>query len=606
MHIWLYIVLFVTCVSAGLVDDIVNAIKNAATCASCHALLVPLKGLAALGDTPFTASLTAVCTSFGLEPEDVCEGAIGQQGPIIAHDLRAISPLKQTSEKLCGSLLGLCQPPAVNKWTVSFPKAAPKSPKPFVRTGKAPFQVAHFSDIHIDRQYTVGTDASCNKPICCRNFTDHTGPIIEPAGPFGSPHCDTPATLVHSFLDQVSKDNIFSLFTGDVIEAAVWLTTQQEVIDDMRIFNSELQTMLGAPVYPTIGPENSPTNAFPRNTTQQGNSQWVFDTQADGWKAWIQDAGSDQVKHFSGSYSIIPPGTNLRIISINTVYWYKMNFWLYDSDILQADPNGILGFTIQQLQAAEDAGQRVWIVAHMQPGSGDTLWDQSNYFDQIVQRYKNTIAGQFYGHSHKDEFSIAYSDYGNRNKDTATSIAYIAPALTPRSGKPAFKLYDVDPDTYEVVDVRVFYTDYSDPSFQQNPQWELLYSARSTYGPAAGLQANETLSPSFWHRVTDAFAANDTLFQQYRTYTARVDPGSCDASCKANTICALRALRSENNCAVTQPGLNFKRRDVEGNFVEDEDDTCEGKGIGHIFTRLAGWMDEADPVSGFLHLLILT
>lgn len=83
------------------------------------------------------------------------------------------------------------------------------------------------------------------------------------------------------------------------------------------------------------------------------------------------------------------------------------------------DPNGILGFTVQELQAAEDAGQRAWIIAHMPPGGPDTLDDQvslsispvalgsdwwpsqSNYFDQIIQRYRNTIAGQFYGHSHQ-------------------------------------------------------------------------------------------------------------------------------------------------------------------------------------------------------------
>jgi hypothetical protein len=28
-------------------------------------------------------------------------------------------------------------------------------------------------------------------------------------------------------------------------------------------------------------------------------------------------------------------------------------------------------------------------------------FEQSNYYDQIVQRYINTVAGQFFGHSHK-------------------------------------------------------------------------------------------------------------------------------------------------------------------------------------------------------------
>jgi sphingomyelin phosphodiesterase len=77
---------------------------------------------------------------------------------------------------------------------------------------------------------------------------------------------------------------------------------------------------------------------------------------------------------------------------------------------------------------------------------------QSNYYDQIVQRYINTIAGQFFGHSHKvildfffarvvvladglsqDEFEIAYSNWNNQTADTADSVALICPALTPTS-----------------------------------------------------------------------------------------------------------------------------------------------------------------------------
>lgn len=83
------------------------------------------------------------------------------------------------------------------------------------------------------------------------------------------------------------------------------------------------------------------------------------------------------------------------------------------------DPNGILAFLVQELQATEDAGQRAWILGHIPFGSGDYLHDQvrmkgsylsfdlirfsfqSNYYDQILQRYKNTIAGHFFGHTHK-------------------------------------------------------------------------------------------------------------------------------------------------------------------------------------------------------------
>lgn len=75
---------------------------------------------------------------------------------------------------------------------------------------------------------------------------------------------------------------------------------------------------------------------------------------------------------------------------------------------------------------------------------------KSNYYDQILQRYRNTIAVQFFGHSHKvcyvvslflsysfkliqDQFEIAYSDYNNQIVANAVGIALIGPALTPTS-----------------------------------------------------------------------------------------------------------------------------------------------------------------------------
>ena len=45
------------------------------------------------------------------------------------------------------------------------------------------------------------------------------------------------------------------------------------------------------------------------------------------------------------------------------------------------DPNGILAFLVSQLQAAEDAGLRAWIIGHMPPGVEDTFDDQVSFPD---------------------------------------------------------------------------------------------------------------------------------------------------------------------------------------------------------------------------------
>ncbi len=47
-------------------------------------------------------------------------------------------------------------------------------------------------------------------------------------------------------------------------------------------------------------------------------------------------------------------------------------------------PNGVIAFAVQQLQAAEDAGQRAWIIAHMPPSSGDAFHDQVSIFQHTT------------------------------------------------------------------------------------------------------------------------------------------------------------------------------------------------------------------------------
>lgn len=55
------VLLLIQTAQAGLVEDIVNGLRNAASCGGCHALLAPLKLLAITGDSPFTKPITAVC-----------------------------------------------------------------------------------------------------------------------------------------------------------------------------------------------------------------------------------------------------------------------------------------------------------------------------------------------------------------------------------------------------------------------------------------------------------------------------------------------------------------------------------------------------------------
>ncbi|KAG7095381.1 hypothetical protein E1B28_006138 [Marasmius oreades] len=594
------VVTFIASFALVRTDDILTAISKMHDCSSCRDVLVQLKSLAVKGNEVFVKNFTGLCETLKLADPDVCVGAIIRSGPIIAHDLRQINPTSgKASAGLCDALFGFCSTNTSTPFQIPLP---PPHHGPILeknsksQTRKQPFQVVHISDVHIDRGYTIGSEANCTKPLCCRASSDDS-PISDPAQPNGNMRCDSPISLADSMLEAVNAINPkFVIFTGDVVDGHFnWLGNQSGVEDELKSFNSELLAKVRSPVFPAIGLDTTPVNSFARSSSMTANnSHFVFDIQSAGWRQWIGNDASNQVKHESGSYSSLVPGTPLRIMSVNTQYWYKQNFWLYDSDEFQPDPNGILAFLAQQLDAAEQADEKVWVIGHIPLGKEDLVEDQSNYYDQILQRYKNTIAGHFFGHSHKDEFQIAYSDYNDQTADNAVNFASIGPALTPTSGNPAFKVYDVDSDTFGLMNVKVIFANTSEPSFQSHPTWRELYNARDLYGPLVKLSPSSELTPAFWHKITQIFQTNDTVFQLFNALLSRegaVTP--CDGDCKATRICDLRAFRSENNCDTPTPGVAIRRRDIAKMAAESE--ACEGFGLGSFFRMLRAKSMKAHP-----------
>jgi sphingomyelin phosphodiesterase len=384
--------------------SLLSLLETATECAACNTVLLALKPIALLGDDAFVNTITAVCVNAHLEDADVCKGAIGSEGPIIAHDLRQMVIPSHTAEVLCTSLLGLCPYPEVRPYQVQFPKPKPNTTRPASSGQPDTLQVVHFSDIHIDLQYETGSNYNCTKPICCRPYTaaDAPGNTSYPAGPNGNHKCDTPESLeesMYSAIQLFAPNASFALFTGDIPDHAIWLVNQPDVTSDIQNAYAKMASKLGMPVYATAGNhEAAPVNSFPpAGIIGATSSQWVYDTLSTAWTQWIGAPAAAQADTY-GAYAYKVPNTNLRIINLNTNFYYAVNFWLYELN-MQYDPNNQLAWLVAQLQSAEDASERVYIIGHMPFGVSDTLRDGSNYLNQIVNRYESTIAAMFFGTS---------------------------------------------------------------------------------------------------------------------------------------------------------------------------------------------------------------
>ena len=83
----------------------------------------------------------------------------------------------------------------------------------------------------------------------------------------------------------------------------------------------------------------------------------------------------------------------------------------------------------------------------------ETCWDilyillgrWSHEYNRLVKRFRNTIAGQFFGHTHLDEFEVFFKDL------EPISMAYLAPSQTPwmdQGLNPAYRIYIIDGSTH--------------------------------------------------------------------------------------------------------------------------------------------------------------
>ncbi|KAG5989959.1 hypothetical protein E4U54_004204, partial [Claviceps lovelessii] len=155
-----------------LVND--SFIREGVSCESCKSLLRILKDFA-ITDHVFVASGQEVCRL--LDPflrssrKEICLDGVAEHGPLLAQVLRRVKNV-ETSEAanlLCNNFLHVCQT-VKPKSNLALPKPNKvDATKMTTFSGRGSYKVVHFSDLHIDPLYEVGTSAECDNPIlCCR------------------------------------------------------------------------------------------------------------------------------------------------------------------------------------------------------------------------------------------------------------------------------------------------------------------------------------------------------------------------------------------------------------------------------------------------------
>ncbi|XP_035713673.1 sphingomyelin phosphodiesterase isoform X2 [Folsomia candida] len=452
-------------------------------------------------------------------------------------------------DDFCGIINPGCRPISapVRDWSITLsPPKGPKTRKTLPKDG-LPAQteltkILQFTDVHLDLDYVPGTDSGCGLPACCRDGIP-TNPDNS-AGKWGHFSCEMPESGLKALYKHganTHSDAKFIFLTGDYIHSNIWLYGVDENTRHHVAVTTWLQSTFAstAPeIYPLVGNhEPDVVNMYPpEETWGDFPLRWMYHSVGDAFGDFLP---ADQMELFLkyGYYTVISKADpNLRIIALNTNLCYVNNFWLPYEPI---DTSGQLQWFADRLQEAEDAGQAVFLLGHIFPGSGSCWPIWSRQFERIIQRYSYTIRAQWYGHSHEQDYHITFSE-----DDAPVSLSFTGGSGVTDGMNPGYNVFYADgqrgaDSTWEIVNHQSIVLNLTVSNAlpdEAAPIFSTILDAQEAWG-VTSLTA-ETVHDLIYRMVCD-----DALFLEYQKVVTkgadspRFNP--ClrnDYRCKANVL----------------------------------------------------------------------
>ncbi|KAH1004168.1 hypothetical protein HUJ04_003965 [Dendroctonus ponderosae] len=494
----------------------------------------------------------AVCVLLGIEDAEVCTGVIDLNLPIFAYLVDADESLQ--GERICDVIL---QKSGCNQttfeWSIDIPEGQTVSRKN-PSNPESTFNILQISDFHYDPLYMQGKTKACTRPVCCQSDQEDGDASEGTACGYWSEYNNVDASevlvdesirkaneFVGAFYRKFShgltsdfQDFEYVYFTGDIVTHRVWSTSVENNTRDMKlIFRKMKSAFSGKPIYPILGNhEPTPLNEFAIGDDVDAalNTDWLYQLIISEFSTWLPKSAKQEIKR--GGYYSVSPREGFRIIALNSNVAYTMNWWLIHND---TDPFGQLTWLAQTLKEAEERGEIVHILSHIPSGKADLLQVWSREYHRIIERFSNTIAAQFNGHTHKDQFMVYHS---SANVSEAINIAINGASVICDKSNPSFKIINVDHENFDVIDTQEWTFNLTEANLAEDaiPDWYKLYSFRESFG-------TRSLAHEEFSELLPKMAANHNLLDDYHKFRYRNSDvameSGCDNSCKKNYLCEI-------------------------------------------------------------------
>ncbi|KFU90720.1 Acid sphingomyelinase-like phosphodiesterase 3a, partial [Chaetura pelagica] len=398
-------------------------------------------------------------------------------------------------------------------------------------------QFWHVSDLHLDPTYHITPDRT---KVC----SSSKGANASDPGPFGDFLCDSPYELILSafaFMKDSKQQVSFMIWTGDSpphvpvkeLSTKLVISIIGNMSSTIRHFFPDLQ------VFPALGNHDYwPQDQLPVTTSE------VYNAVADFWKPWLTDEaistfrkGGFYTQLFGSSGSSQP----LRIISLNTNLYYGPN----SVTVNITDPAHQFAWLEGVLETSLQKNEKVYIIGHVPigylPYARNTTAIREYYNERLVtifRKYSSVIAGQFFGHTHRDSIMVLLDEEGGRGNKGSLPVASLRSANFPSRKAPRFELFFFIALKSLSFMHEDFYLDLRDANKKNESNWKLEYILTKAYGI-------EDLKPeSLYAMAKQLSMPHSTLFEKYYSnFIVSYDKTIvCEEGCKICQICAIQYL----------------------------------------------------------------
>ena len=299
---------------------------------------------------------------------------------------------------------------------------------------------------------------------------------------------DTPYALFRSSLQAMhahQSDAKFITISGDLLahtfdcryKALLPKSTpaqyQAFVLKTLSFIMAELRaTFPGIPIYTALGNNDSGCGDYKLTP----NSDFLAQTGKILAEALPSSEQQAAAKQFAagGYFSVTMPSPmqSTRIIVVNDLMLSpKYTTCGGMPDVTAA--NAEMDWLRQQLADARQAGQKVWVMAHIPPGvdpystaakmknvcagAAPVVFLSSGKLADLMIEYASTIHLGIFAHSHMDEFRLLEPEAGDPTPSAEHSIAVrVIPSISPVDGNnPSFTIAHIDPSTATLIDYEV-------------------------------------------------------------------------------------------------------------------------------------------------------